>query len=108
MGLPRREDIDPAIRERLAKWLEYYKRIRRSTNERLAEVIGCSEPTVTNILNRKRSMGLDVLYKMHVRLHRSADELLDVDPPGTEPPVTPSPRVHAPRAKVVHESEAAR
>jgi hypothetical protein len=41
---------------------------------------------VTNIINGKRTPGLDVLIKMHRRLHRSADDLLDTDPPVVRKP----------------------
>jgi transcriptional regulator with XRE-family HTH domain len=95
--------IDPAVRERLARWLEFYKRTRSLTNDRLAQVLGCAEPTVTNILNRKRTMGLDVFFRIHVRLHRSADELLDMDPPE---PKAPRQRGPKPNTLMLHEPEA--
>ena len=61
-------------------------KINPALRERLAQELGCKEPTVTNILNRKRTMGLDVFYKLHVRMHRSADDLLDIDPPTPKAP----------------------
>jgi transcriptional regulator with XRE-family HTH domain len=84
--MPRRVDMDSATRERIRAWLRHYSEARDWTNERLAEELGVSEPTVTNILNGKRSAGLDVVIKMHRRLHRSADDLLDTDPPSVRKP----------------------
>lgn len=76
-----RAEIDPVTRARLAAWLRYYRDRREWTHQQLADTLGLSEPTVTNIINQKRTPGLDVLIKMHRHLHRSADDLLDVDPP---------------------------
>jgi transcriptional regulator with XRE-family HTH domain len=86
--MPRRADMDPVTRGRIRAWLRYYKETRGWTNERLADELELSEPTVTNILNGKRSAGLDVVIKMHRRLHRSADDLLDTDPPSARKPHT--------------------
>ena len=76
-----RAEIDPVTRARISAWLKYYRDTREWTHQRLADELGLSEPTVTNIINLKRTPGLDVLIKMHRRLHRSADDLLDTDPP---------------------------
>ncbi len=76
-----RAEIDPVTRTRIAAWLKFYRDTRGWTHQRLADELELSEPTVTNIINQKRTPGLDVLIKMHRRLHRSADDLLDVDPP---------------------------
>lgn len=82
--MARRSDITPEVRERLAKWLRWYKDERRLTNEALGNVLGLAEPTITNILNRRRTAGLEVLVKMHWHLHVQADTLIDVDPPTAE------------------------
>lgn len=83
--MPPREAVDPEVRARIRKWMWHYKRQRTWTNERLAEELGLSEPTVTNILNGKRDAGFDVFIRMHRHLHRSADDLLDIDPPEEKP-----------------------
>lgn len=80
--VPPKEAVDEETRERIRAWLKSYKDSREWTNERLADELGLSEPTVTNILNGKRGAGLDVLIKMHRRLGRSADDILDAWPPG--------------------------
>jgi transcriptional regulator with XRE-family HTH domain len=98
--VPRREDIDLVIRERISAWVEYLKHRHRQTqtdapltNEQLAVKLHLAEPTVTNIINRKRTPGLDVVIAMHVRLHIEADSILDDDPPdwrrklGERPPL---------------------
>lgn len=79
--MPRLQDVDSTTRGRVRAWLAYYKARRGWTNERLAKELELAEPTVTNILNDKRSAGLDVVIKMHRRLHKSADDILDTDPP---------------------------
>jgi len=72
--------MDLETRERIRKWLRYFKARRGYTNERLANVLGIAEPTLTNAINGK-SVGLDILIKMHRTLKRSADDFLDEDPP---------------------------
>jgi transcriptional regulator with XRE-family HTH domain len=73
--------MDLEVRSRLRAWLRHYKDRRGWTNEKLARELDLSEPTITNILNSKRSAGLDVLVLMHRKLGKSADDLLDSDPP---------------------------
>lgn len=80
-----RGDIDLKRRARLRLWLWYYLRRRKWTNTKLAESLEVSEPTVTNILNERTNVGFDVFIKMHDNLKRSADDLLDMDPPPLPP-----------------------
>jgi transcriptional regulator with XRE-family HTH domain len=70
-----------ATRERIRAWLAFYKRSRGWTNERLADELEMREPTITNVLNGSRTAGLDLVIAMHRKLHRSTDDLLDIDPP---------------------------
>ena len=79
--MPRAQDVDGTTRTRIRAWLAYYKARRGWTNEKLAKELDLATPTITNILNDERSAGLDVVIKMHRRLHKSADDLLDTDPP---------------------------
>lgn len=79
--MARSEDIDPNVRERIAKWLEYLKYTRGETNEQLAAHLKLKEPTITNILNRQRSAGLDVFVKIVQRGGIRADEVIAKDPP---------------------------
>lgn len=81
-----RPSIDDETRTRIAAWMRFYQVTRGWTRERLAKELGMAEPSVTNIINLKTPPGLDTLIKMHRRLHRSADDLLDVDPPPAKPP----------------------
>lgn len=82
--MPARKDMDAEARDRIQAWLRWYKRNRGWTNERMAEVLGVAEPTLTNVLNGKRSAGLDLLIKMHRGLNRSADDFIDEGPPSDE------------------------
>ncbi|HYD39545.1 MAG TPA: helix-turn-helix transcriptional regulator [Anaeromyxobacter sp.] len=79
--MPPRENVDAPTRERIRAWLWHYKRTRDWTNQQLADALAMKNPTITNVLNGKRTAGLDLVIAMHRRLHRSADDLLDVDPP---------------------------
>lgn len=72
--------MDLEVRARLRAWLRHYKVRRGWTNERLAQELDLSEPTITNILNDKRSAGLDVLVSMHRGFGVSADDLIDTYP----------------------------
>jgi transcriptional regulator with XRE-family HTH domain len=77
--------MDPETRERIRAWLRFYMDARSWTHERMATELGVSHVTITNVLNGTRTAGLDLLIRMHRRLHRSADDLLDTDPPPLNP-----------------------
>jgi len=79
--VPKSEKIDLEARERLVRWMDYVKTSRRLTNEGLADLLGLSEPHVTNVLNHKRTPGLDVFLRVVRRATIRADELLNADPP---------------------------
>jgi transcriptional regulator with XRE-family HTH domain len=83
--MPPRENVDQETREHVRAWLWHYKRARGWTNERLADELGMKEPTITNVLNAKRTAGLDLVIAMHRKLHRSADDLLDTFPNDWDP-----------------------
>lgn len=71
-------------RGRIAAWMRYYREKyshQYPTHESFARALGLSQPTVVNILNRRRTPGLDVLLEMHRCFHVSADTVLDTDPP---------------------------
>lgn len=64
---------------------------------KLAKKMDMAGPTVTNAINHQAGIGLDYLVALHRRFHRSADELLDDDPPTRLPdgrvvPPLPSPK----------------
>lgn len=72
--------IDRTIRERIRAWLEHYRVERGWSRSELAKHLGISAPTVTNVLDGKRTAGLEVVIRMHAVFKRSADDFLDVDP----------------------------
>jgi antitoxin component HigA of HigAB toxin-antitoxin module len=81
-GLPRRQDIDPELRERLAAWTRYLMQLHEIPSLRkMAERMGMAGPTVTNAVNKKAGIGLDYLVALHRTFHVSADVLLDTNPP---------------------------
>jgi transcriptional regulator with XRE-family HTH domain len=82
LGLPRRQDIDPELRRRLAAWTRYLMALHSIPSLRkMAERMGLAGPTVTNAVNKKAGIGLDYLVALHRKFHVSADVLLDTDPP---------------------------
>lgn len=85
-GVPRRQDIDPALRKRLAAWTRYLMALHHIPSKRqMADRMGLSGPTVTNVINHEAAVGLDYLVALHTTFHRSADELLDTNPPAKLP-----------------------
>jgi transcriptional regulator with XRE-family HTH domain len=93
-SVPRAEDMDKELRARIRAWLRHYRQTRYATNELLADALGLAEPTITNVLNGRRSAGLDLVYAMHKRLGRSLDQLMD-DPAPEEKEQAP-PQSQAP------------
>jgi hypothetical protein len=81
-NLPRRQDIDPVLRQRLAAWTRYLMALHEVPSLRkMAERMGMAGPTVTNAVNKRTGIGLDYLVALHRTFHMSADVLLDTDPP---------------------------
>lgn len=80
--MPRRQDIDPALRVRLSAWTRYLMELHEIPSIRqMAKRMKMSGPTVTNALNYGSGLGLDYLVALHRRFYMSADVLLDTDPP---------------------------
>ena len=81
-----KKSLDPEVRGRVAAWLRYFRDVKYAheykTNDDFARRgLGLSPPTVANIINGKRTAGLDVVLQIHRRFHVSADTLLDTNPP---------------------------
>jgi transcriptional regulator with XRE-family HTH domain len=71
-------------RIRIAAWLRYYREKyshQYPTHESFARALGVSQTTVVNILNGRRTPGLDILVELHHRFHVSADTIINTDPP---------------------------
>jgi hypothetical protein len=80
--MPRRQDIDPIVRRRLAAWTRYFmKKHRVPSLRKMADRMDLAGPTVTNAVNHETGIGLDYLIALHRTFHESADVLLDTDPP---------------------------
>ena len=80
---PRRTDIDPSLRRRLAAWTRYFMELHQIPSLRqMAKRMKLAGPTVTNAVNHPEvGIGLDYLVKLRDAFHESADRLLDNDPP---------------------------
>ncbi len=87
LDLPRRQDIDPVLRQRLAAWTHYFMwKHKIPSKRRMAKRMHLAGPTVTNALNYGTGIGLDYLVALHRTFHESADVLLDSDPPPMRDP----------------------
>lgn len=88
--MPRRQDVDPEIRQRLARWtLHLMKKHEIRSLRGMAKRMGMAGPTITNAVNYQAGIGLDYLVALHRTFHESADVLLDSDPPETDKPRAP-------------------
>lgn len=56
------------VRSRLRAWVRYFMDDNGWDQQAFAEAINTSRPTITNILNDKRPMGLKTFVKMHFHL----------------------------------------
>lgn len=66
-----RQTTEPSqseIRSRLRAWVRYFMDENRWDQQAFADAINVSRPTITNILNDKRPMGLKSFVKMHYHL----------------------------------------
>ena len=87
MAMPRRQDIDPELRIRIAGWTKHLMTLHGIPSIRqMAKRMKKAGPTVTNALNLQSGIGLDYVVALHRTFHVSADGLLDTDPP--KPPPT--------------------
>lgn len=77
-------NIDESTRRRITAWFRYcYSKYRHvyPTKSAFADALELSGATVTNILNGKRTPGLDVVIRLHRKFHLSLDIICDTDPP---------------------------
>jgi transcriptional regulator with XRE-family HTH domain len=81
--VPRKEDMDLVVRQRLRGWLLWYRRTRYqdATDADMAKALGLAGGTLSALLSGKRTPGLDVLVKLHRVANIPADLLLGSDPP---------------------------
>jgi transcriptional regulator with XRE-family HTH domain len=68
-------------RERLRSWLRHIKESLEISQTELAARLGIGDGSLSQLLSGRKTMGFDVFIKMHRALGRSANELLDDDPP---------------------------
>lgn len=79
------------LRRRIAAWFRYVKAKHGITNEKMADRMGLPEPTITNILNEQRWVGLDTVYALREAFRESVDVMFDDWPKG-EDGTLPDPR----------------
>ncbi|HEX6972595.1 MAG TPA: helix-turn-helix transcriptional regulator [Limnochordia bacterium] len=80
--MPTKESIDVATRRRIAAKLRYLRwEGGFETDAELAKEIGMHPKTIGKYLHGINTIGLDVLLKIHRKLHVSIDWMVDRDPP---------------------------
>lgn len=83
-------DVPPEWLDSVARHIEAWivaTGQQRKTGRQLAPLLGISQPTLTQLLNRKGALGIHVLMSLRNALHKSLDELLGLTPIATS--VTP-------------------
>lgn len=88
-----KKKTDMLLRERLCAWLVYYMDefgISFDNQGEFADKLGFARPSLSQYLNKRRTMGLDNFVRMHRKLHVSADVLLGSDPPPKHDPAQAS------------------
>lgn len=74
-------EIDLKTRQRIAANLRLLRwRFQFDSDAAMAERLGLSRGVVNRALKGERTVGLDVLLKVHRRLHVSLDWLVDSEP----------------------------
>lgn len=94
---------DLELRTRLASWLRHFERKFNVPNHAdMARMLGVSTVTVHNILKAQnpRTVGLDVLVRMHRTFHESLDTMVETDPPAAAGDARPQTPTAAPSAAV--------
>jgi transcriptional regulator with XRE-family HTH domain len=75
-------EIDLKTRQRVAAHLRMLRyRFRFESDAAMAERLDMSRGALNRYLKGERTAGLDVLLKVHRRLHVSLDYIVDEDPP---------------------------
>jgi Helix-turn-helix len=71
-----------SLRERIVLWRRFFMREYNIPSQRaLARKLGVSQPSISKAFGGK-TIGLDIFAKIHRAFHKSADVMLDSDPPG--------------------------
>lgn len=77
-----RGEIDEVTRDRIVAWIRYEMHKRAPISQRqFALKIGVSHAYLSRTLSGAQRPGLELLTRLHRRLHVSADRMLDEDPP---------------------------
>lgn len=77
LALAARDLTDLEIRQRIADWVEFYRRSNHMTQADLARKLGKREGTVSRVLNAKRGAGPDVWPLLRIKLHMDINMMLD-------------------------------
>lgn len=74
--------IDQETRDRIRAWISYEMKRRDIESIReFAEKLGVNHAYLSRIISGQQTAGLELVLRMHRKLHMSADVILDDDPP---------------------------
>ena|SRR5216683_2488048 len=79
-----REPNELELRIRIRKWVQYYAKVFKAVRLKqtdLAEALGLSDPTISNLVNEHVQGGLDTLIRLHYRLQAPLEIMVHSDPP---------------------------
>lgn len=77
LALASRDLTDLEIRQRIADWVEFYRRSNNLTQADLARMLGKPEGTVSRVRHAKRGAGADVWPLLRTKLHMDLNKMLD-------------------------------
>jgi transcriptional regulator with XRE-family HTH domain len=72
------EDWLEAVGSRIEAWIER-NGLQKKTGRQIAPMLGISQPTLTQLINRKGALGIHVLMALRASMKMSLDELLGLE-----------------------------
>lgn len=77
-----RGTVDQVIRDRIRAWIQYEMTRRQIGSIReLAEMIDVNHAYLSRVIAGNQTAGLELVLRLHRKLHISADAMFDSDPP---------------------------
>ena len=72
------------LRSRIRRWLRYFWLESGLQQKEIAEAMGFSKATISDLLSEKTTPGLDCLVRMHYRLGADLRRVVREDPPAVD------------------------
>lgn len=81
LAMAARDLSDLEIEQRIAGWIEFYRRSNHMTQAALALILGKPEGTISRVLRGERGCGADIWPLLRIKLHMDMNMMLDREPP---------------------------